>query len=239
MKLYTLILFLISSINLTLAQQDLFLKAEDAYAKENYSEALNIYNKLIEQPLDLPELFFNRGNAYFKLGNLPLAIKSYRKAQFLAPLDPDIRVNLAYTLEAAGALMHEPNNMEILFTSLSEDDWIKIVILAYTIIVLSIFSVLIPKISNKFSKVLYPAILLLVLSFFALVTHNQRDVYPEFVIIENNTNIKLAPLPNSRVAFTLPAGSIVKSIKKHQNKWFQIKINDKTGWVKLNQIDPI
>ena len=190
MKLYTLILFLISSINLTLAQQDLFLKAEDAYAKENYSEALNIYNKLIEQPLDLPELFFNRGNVYFKLGNLPLAIKSYRKAQFLAPLDPDIKANLAYTLEAAGALMHEPNNMEILFTSLSEDDWIKVVILAYTIIVLSIFSVIIPKISNKFSKGLYPAILLLVLSFFALVTHNQRDVYPEFVIIENNTNIK-------------------------------------------------
>ena len=46
MKLYTLILFLISSINLALAQQDLFLKAEDAYAKENYSEALNIYNEL-------------------------------------------------------------------------------------------------------------------------------------------------------------------------------------------------
>ena len=239
MKLYTLILFLISSINLTLAQQDLFLKAEDAYAKESYSEALHIYNKLIEQPLDLPELFFNQGNAYFKLGNLPLAIKSYRKAQFLAPLDPDIKANLSYTLDAAGALMHEPHNMEILFTSLSEDDWIKIAILAYTIVIFSIFSIIIPKINNKFSKGLYPAALLLVLSFFALVTHNQRDVYPEFVIIENNTKIKLAPLTNSRVAFTLPAGSIVKSIKKHHNTWLHIKINDKTGWVKLNQIDPI
>ena len=238
MKLYTLILFLISSLNLTLAQQDLFLKAEDAYAEENYSEALNIYNKLIEQPLNLPELFFNQGNAYFKLGNLPLAIKSYRKAQYLAPSDPDIKANLSYTLEAAGALMHQPNKTEIL-TSVSEDAWIRIATLAYMIIIISIFIIIIPKINNNFSKGLYPAILILVLSFFALAAHNLRNDYPELVIMENNTNIKLAPLPNSKVAFTLPAGSIVKSIKKYQNKWFQIKINDKNGWIRSDKVDPI
>ena len=76
------------------AQQDKFQAAENAYASGLYQNAIDLYEQLIAEPFNQPELYFNLGNAAYKKGDLALAIKSYRRAQYLAPTDPDIRANL-------------------------------------------------------------------------------------------------------------------------------------------------
>ena len=44
------------------------------------------------------------GDLYFKAGNLDRAIKSYRRANAIAPNDPEISNNLAVALRNSGAL---------------------------------------------------------------------------------------------------------------------------------------
>ena len=85
------------------AQQAKFQAAENAYASGLYQNAIDLYQQPIAEPFNQPELYFNLGNAAYKKGDLALAIKSYRRAQY-APTDPDIRANLRYALEATGAL---------------------------------------------------------------------------------------------------------------------------------------
>ncbi len=222
------------------AQQDKFQAAENAYVSGLYQNAIDLYQQLIEEPFNQPEVYFNLGNAAYKEDDLALAIKSYRRAQYLAPTDPDIRANLRYALEAAGAPIPETSRFTRLFFSLSENQWIQFTIGLYALLIITIFIILMinrPRvILNRFAGLLT---FFLVISITALTQYQKRNSNPEYVIIESKVNVKLAPLENSKTAFNLPVGALITVIRKHHSEWVQVQINQQTGWIKVNQIEPI
>lgn len=57
--------------------------------QKEYKEAINHYTKAIDLKLDLPEAYYNRGNAYNAIEALDLAIKDYNVALALNPNDFD------------------------------------------------------------------------------------------------------------------------------------------------------
>ena len=67
------------------------------FAKRNYAEACNSYNKVIERDSTNFEAFYNRGNALFAQDKLEEALKSYKHALRINPKDEDARFNYAYT----------------------------------------------------------------------------------------------------------------------------------------------
>ena len=64
------------------------------YSEGKYTEAAAIYEEIISNGYASPELFYNLGNAYFKLNQIPSAILFYEKARKLNPQDEDILFNL-------------------------------------------------------------------------------------------------------------------------------------------------
>jgi tetratricopeptide (TPR) repeat protein len=74
---------------------DLFSRANAAYETGNYAQALALYDSVALE-LRNADLYFNRGNAYFKLGEVGRAIADYNRAWVLKPPDKDIRHNLAF-----------------------------------------------------------------------------------------------------------------------------------------------
>lgn len=222
------------------AQQDTFQAAENAYASGLYQNAIDLYEQLIAEPFNQPELYYNLGNAAYKKGDLALAIKSYRRAQYLAPTDPDIRANLRYALEALGAPIPEVNRFARLFFSLSENQWIQLTIGLYALLIITLFILLILNrhrgTLNCFAGLLT---FFIAISITALIQYQKRNDQPEYVVIESNAAAKLAPLENSKTAFSLPAGALITVLRKHHSEWVQIRINNQTGWVKTYQIDPI
>ena len=52
------------------------------------------YEQVSKNGYESPALYYNLGNCYFKLHNLPAAILSYERARRLAPRDEDIAYNL-------------------------------------------------------------------------------------------------------------------------------------------------
>ena len=222
------------------AQQAKFQAAENAYASGLYQNAIDLYQQLIAEPFNQPELYFNLGNAAYKKGDLALAIKSYRRAQYLAPTDPDIRANLRYALEATGAPIPEVSRFARLFFSLSENQWIQLTIGLYTLLIITLFTILILNrrrvTLNRFTGLVA---FFLTISITALTQYQKRNDHPEYVVIESNAAAKLAPLENSKTAFSLPAGALITVLRKHHSEWVQIRINDQNGWVKICQIEPI
>jgi len=82
--------------------KDFFRKANDAIAARNPSGAKDLYQKAAlrleriagQGGVRNGRLYYNIGNAYFRLGDLGRAILNYRRAEVLAPNDPNLRQNL-------------------------------------------------------------------------------------------------------------------------------------------------
>jgi len=76
------------------AQESFFDQANRLYQQGEYSEALENYLHIVDSGLESGVLYFNIGNAYFKLGDLGHSILYYERAQRLLPRDADVRANL-------------------------------------------------------------------------------------------------------------------------------------------------
>ena len=72
----------------------LFLEGNKYYEKEDFSGAINNYEKIIELGYESTALFYNLGNACFKSGKLGAAILYYEKAKKINPADKDVSYNL-------------------------------------------------------------------------------------------------------------------------------------------------
>jgi tetratricopeptide (TPR) repeat protein len=81
---------------------DTFLKANKLYEEAKYSQAAAMYEDLLRASHLSPAIYFNAGNAWFKAGQIGRAIYDYRRAEQLAPRDPDIRANLEIARTHAG-----------------------------------------------------------------------------------------------------------------------------------------
>ena len=75
---------------------DAFEQANQLYERSQFAEAAATYETLVHANTTSPALFFNLGNAYFKAGQVGRALVNYRRAEELAPRDPDIRANLQF-----------------------------------------------------------------------------------------------------------------------------------------------
>lgn len=73
-----------------------FEKGNELYEKGQFIAAAAAYEKLLESGEVSSSVYFNLGNALFKSGQLGHAIVNYRRADLLAPRDPDIRANLQF-----------------------------------------------------------------------------------------------------------------------------------------------
>ena len=66
MKKLIFITYIISSFS-TLANDTLFLSANNDYSNEQYLTAIVKYESIINDNLESPELYYNLGNCYFKI----------------------------------------------------------------------------------------------------------------------------------------------------------------------------
>ena len=72
-----------------------FEEANRLYRAEDFGGAVDLYLKILESGYDSGELHYNLGNAYFKTGQLGLAILHYEKAKKIFPRDGDLNYNLS------------------------------------------------------------------------------------------------------------------------------------------------
>ncbi|MBO4556826.1 MAG: hypothetical protein J5706_08705 [Elusimicrobiales bacterium] len=74
----------------------------ELYRSENYEEAYKGYADALSKDIRNPGLWYNAGNALFRLNRHGDAVYAYLRAFMLAPRDPDIRFNLEYSMRVTG-----------------------------------------------------------------------------------------------------------------------------------------
>jgi tetratricopeptide (TPR) repeat protein len=80
-----------------------FYEANSAYNAGRYGDARSAYELVLSTGVASGATYYNLANAAFKLGETGTAILNYERARRRLPRDPDVRANLEYAREIAGA----------------------------------------------------------------------------------------------------------------------------------------
>src|SRR5438045_7267095 len=86
------------------ADESAFTKANQAYADGRFEEAANDYESLIGSGNWNANLFYDLGNARYRLGDFGQAILNYERALALDPRHPEAEANLRLARDEARAL---------------------------------------------------------------------------------------------------------------------------------------
>ena len=95
MKHKIITLLIISLASLMAMAQTPAERAAAVYNAQRYADAVALYDSIEVAQGVSPELYYNRGNAYYKMGKYAPAILNYERALLLSPGNPDIKYNLA------------------------------------------------------------------------------------------------------------------------------------------------
>lgn len=231
------------------SSDQLIEKANAAYVDGQYSYAIELYEELLKQNLEAPQLYYNLGNAYFKENRLGQAILNYERALRLKPGDD----NTIYNLEIARGRMVDLINptplifyerwWKLIFTMFSADTWAKLALVFLTLTLSFVGSFLFFK-TRGMKKVAFGltliGILFMLLSFFsARAQHYHTFEKKEAIVMVQRATAKSSPGDNSPDLFVIHEGSKAQ-ITGELGQWYEVRLaNGNVGWVKKSALEII
>ncbi len=229
--------------------EDLFKQGNDHYIKGEYEEAIQSYESIVNKGYINEQLFFNLGNAYFRVGKLGKAILYYEKAKKISPSDEDINHNLSF---ANSRIVDNIETLpkffifewwENLLALFSISGWTFAAYFSYLLILFSIGVYFFAR-SFKIQKLsLYGGLisaLFFVMVVILLIVNLSRELNVKYaVIIDQAVVVKFSPDIKSGDAFVVHEGLKVKA-EDSVNDWVKIKLIDgKVGWLKKESLEII
>ena len=249
MKYLAYILILLIS-SLSVAQSSpLFEQGKDRFKEGKYQEAIENWMKILARNEHSSNLYFNLGNAHYKLNNVGPSIFYYEKALQLDPLDDDIQTNLAFAENARiDAIEPLPRTVfskwhATISSILSYDGW-AITSVVFSILFVILFLQYYFSRSEKRKRLLFAgALFSLVLLLASLAMTFQ--VYGESlndkpaIIFAESIEVKSEPSMGSEAAFILHEGTKVQIIG-NDDDWVRIQVIDgKDGWMPATDLKPL
>ena len=221
--------------------ESLFKEGNENYLKGKYQETIRIFESIYEKGYEGESLFYNLGNAYYRIGKVGLAILYYEKAKKLSPSDEDINYNLAF---ANSKIVDKIETLpkffifdwwENILALFSISGWTYLSYLFYLVILGSVGYYYFAR-SLKTQRIsFYSGIvsaLFLILTIIFLIVNLNRELNVKYgVIVEQVVVTKFSPDQNSKDAFIVHEG--IKVIAEDKvNNWVKIKLIDgKVGWL--------
>lgn len=243
-----LVFLLLIIANFTSAQSldSLFVSANENYRNGEYEKAIKVYEEIIDQNAISSELYYNLGNAYYKLNKVGPTIFYYEKALQLNPQNQDVKNNLVFAkrlaldnIEEVPKTLLQKLNANYL-QQLTYNQWAIVVVLlaiVSSLLFLLFYFAEIPKKKRLyFTTSMIGFILLIITTFITYNQYSQTKKNIQAIVFAEKTEVRNAPTLNSEEVFTLHEGTKVKVLDTIDN-WKKIKIADgKQGWIIAEEI---
>jgi tetratricopeptide (TPR) repeat protein len=223
--------------------EGVFFKANEAYKEGRFNDAVSGYNRLLQGGLKNGHLYFNLGNAYFRLNQLGQAILNFERARLLMPRDADLRFNLGHARDqATDAIPESEGFLNLVFfwldsLNLAELFW------AFAVANLILWATLLIRLFNRSEWTFYTALITLVF-WIVLGTSSGMKWYQttkddRAVILPKEVPVLAGPETGDTLLFKLHEGTIVRH-ERSEDGWSLIRLADKKrGWVQDNAIERI
>lgn len=220
----------------------LFAKGNKAYNEANYTDAVAHYQQILEQGVHSAELYYNLGNAYYRLNQVAESIYFFEKAKQLDPKNQDIQINSSFaqnmTIDAIEPLPRSQlAELKIgLFDLFELDRWGQL-----TVVLLWVFAILFlgylitrnPSLKRKFFF-FSVALFFLFLGTFSITYFKDRAEEQNKYAILFSKQIDTWSEPNLQgdLLFQLHEGTKVQLLDS-LSEWQKIRIaNGSEGWLK-------
>lgn len=230
-------------------EQVVFDKANQLYLNGEYSAAREEYQKIVNSGYQSAELYYNLGNTFYKLGQIPSAILYYERALILNPKDMDIRFNL----DLANRLVVDKINPVTEFflkkwirgfaRIIQADSWGYISLIAFFIL-LTLVIIIYATRDFTLRKLIVPsgALLVLILVFSLLlggIQHKQSAHPDSAIVFSSSLTAKSSPDTSGTDLFVVHEGVKVKITDK-VGTWIRIRLADgNEAWIPENSVERI
>lgn len=218
-----------------------FNEANNLYVAGKYREAFALYRALDSLGYQSGELYYNLGNACYKLGQIGNAILYYEKAARFIEGDEDLKTNLE--LARARTKDRIPELPKFFLTAWLESalDWFSLGWLGFlTALFLYAFAAIfilqlremfgLKSLAGNIAKYATLALLALSLSFFVLKSSRLAS-RQNAIVISPVVNVKSEPSEQSATISVVHEGLKVE-IARQEGKWMEVKLPDGTkGWI--------
>lgn len=219
---------------------DVFAKANEAYKKGDYQKAIGLYEKAMQKDEVSGELYYNLGNAYYKINQIAPSIYYYEKAMQLLPNDEDLRYNLSLVDQMKmdkidkvpeNILLRYKKKMNVLF---SYNTW-AILAVFWAFFGLLTFGIFL--FSHKINLKRISFVWMFLSLFFLLFSWYNADFGKKLsnqkygIIFSPHVNLLTEPNLTSDKVFDLHEGTKLKVLRK-SGEWELVKLPDgKKGWL--------
>ena len=242
--IYILTIFIAST---SIAQNEaLFEQGNALYNDGKFNEAILKYESILDSKKHSAELYFNLGNAHYKLNNVAPSIYYFEKALLLKPDDKEILHNIAFARNmTVDDIDIVPDvGFSKLFKNLTNlmsfDNWAYISVATIFMFVIMYLLYYFSRQTRKKRLAFIGSSSFLVLTcvtlFFAFnkfsidKNHNPAIVFSQEALVKSEPNLR------SEESFRLHEGTKVQILDTVKN-WKKIKLSDgKTGWISSDNI---
>ena len=223
--------------------------ADSAYVQGNYRQAVALYDSLLTQG-ESAELYYNLGNAYYRLDDITHAVLNYERALRLAPGDADVRFNLQMARSKTIDKIVPESEMffvtwyHSLVNMASADGWgyLALVTLALAVVLALIYLFSTPVWLRKvgFFGALTMLVVFILGNVFAYQQKNQQRGRKAAIIMSSAVSVKSTPAKNGTDLFILHEGTKVNVIDDTMREWKEVRVADgKQGWLPAKEIEVI
>lgn len=213
-----------------------FAKANEAYSQGHFQEAIDGYQNLIRSGHWSANLFYDLGNAWFRLENFGEAILNYQRALALDPHHPEAAANLRLVRDEARALELKRSALE---RYLAAGTSAQYSIGASAAFWLAIFAVTRLFYSRRRSATFIAFFVFTiavfagaVLALYSLEAGSKGKTLA--IVTGKNIEARLATADNAGSVLALPAGSEIKVLSQRGDWIYAALPNDLRGWIPAN-----
>ena len=223
------------------ADESAFAKANQDYNENRFQEAADGYENLVRSRNWSANLFYDLGNARFRLGDFGNAILNYERALALDPRHPEADANLRLARDEARALELRKDWVEryagmatvkqySIATALGA--WFALFILAHLLL----------SRRRSAGAIALIALSLVVsgVSIFAIYTlENGTRGYALAVVTGKEAVARLATADDAKSVLLLPAGSEIKILSERGDWIYAALPNDQRGWIPASSAERV
>lgn len=238
-------------------------RAIDAYTERRYADAVADFEQVSALGYHSADLYYNLGNAYFKLGQerlngigrsfasgeLGRAVLNYRRALRLDPSMTDARYNLELAVDYTNDTQAIPEPLiASLWHSLRDkatsNSWatLSLIGLALALVALLVYLLAERALYRKIAFALCVVLVLLFVLFLSLALSQRaamNDRTRAVVICNDTTPVHASPDSASKVIRQPSQGVTLTTLRSHEG-WSEILFADgEKGWIRTSQIELI
>jgi len=239
-----MIFFIVSTLSLKAQApvSPLFEEGNTAYNNGDFFKAVTLYEQILLTGKHSASLYFNLGNAYYRLNKVAESIYNYEKARQLDPENEDFKVNSAFaqnmTIDAIEPLPESQLSQvqNSLYALASASIWSKIVVLFVWLFAI-FFSIYLLNKTIKLKRLFFVLSLFSLILFLSSFTikffaNAEQENKKYAIIFSNEINIWSEPNLRAEIQFTLHEGTKVELLDS-LDEWEKIRIaNGSEGWIK-------